>query len=300
MRTMKTMSILTALALVGSGVAQAGERVDRTIPASANVSIEIENVSGSVEVQAWDRSEVRIVAELGDDTEGLDIESEGNEIRIEVEVSEHSGRWRSRDIESMVKVWVPAGASVDVETVSADIEVHGVNGALELESVSGSIEADGEPSTADLETVSGSIDFSGHRTAVDAETVSGRVRLDGVEGRVEVSTVSGGVRVKAGTIERADFESVSGSIEFHGALAKGGRLDASTHSGNVELFLPPNTAASFELETFAGDIRCDFGGESRRTSRYAPGRELYHSTGSDAKISVETFSGNVFIGKSKN
>ena len=54
---------------------------------------------------------------------------------------------------------------------------------------------------------------------------------------------------------------------------------------------------ALEVETFAGDIRSDFGGEVRRTSRYAPGRELYHSTGSDAKISVETFSGNVYLGK---
>jgi DUF4097 and DUF4098 domain-containing protein YvlB len=299
MKTIKTMSILTAIALV-AGIAQAGESVDRTIPASANAEIEIENVSGSVEVEAWDRNEVRIVAELGDDTEGLEIVGEGREIRIEVEVPEHSGRWRSRDIESMVKVWVPAGASVDVETVSADIEVHGVNGEIDLESVSGSIEADGEPSAADLSTVSGSIEFSGARTAVDAETVSGRVRLEGVAGRVDVSTVSGGVKVNAGSVERADFESVSGSIEFYGALSGGARLDASSHSGNVEIFLPASTAASFEVETFAGDIRSDFGGEARRTSRYAPGKELYHSTGSDAKISVETFSGNVFLGKNRD
>jgi DUF4097 and DUF4098 domain-containing protein YvlB len=299
MKTIKTLSILAAIVLLGS-VAQAGEKVDRTIVAKADVEVEIENVSGSVEVEAWDRNEVRIVADLGDDTEGLEIETENGEIRIEVEVPEHSGRWRSRDIESMVKVWVPAGASVTVETVSAEIEVHGVNGTLELESVSGSIDADGEPSSADMSTVSGSIEFSGSRTEVEAETVSGRVSLNGVAGRVDVSTVSGGVEIEAGSVERADFESVSGSIEFRGALSSGGRLDASSHSGNVELFLPASTAASFEVETFAGDIRSDFGGESRRTSRYAPGKELYHSTGSDAKISVETFSGNVFLGKQRN
>lgn len=294
---MKTIKVLVTVLLVASTAAWAGESVDRTVPASANVNVEIENVSGSVEVQAWDRNEVRVVAELGDDTDGLDIEADGDEIRIEVEVPEHSGRWSRRDINSEVKVWVPAGASVGVETVSASIDVHGVNGDLDLESVSGDIDADGEPSSADMSTVSGSIDFSGQRTAVDAETVSGTIRLDGVAGRVDASTVSGGIKVKAGAIDRADFESVSGSIDFRGTLVNGARLDASTHSGNVELFLPAQTAASFEVETFAGDIRSDFGGEVRRTSRYAPGRELYHSTGSDAKISVETFSGNVYLGK---
>lgn len=296
---MKTPGMLIAIWLVTSVAAWAGESVDRTIVVSDDVSIEIENVAGSVEVEAWDRSEVRIVAELGDDTGGLIIETEGGGIRIEVEVPEHTGRWRGRDIDAMVKVWVPAGASVGVETISAEIEVHGVNGAIDLESVSGSIRADGEPSSAELSTVSGSIELSGNGTSVDAETVSGRVRLEGVAGRLEVSTVSGGIKVNASSIERADFESISGSIEFRGALDKGARLDASSHSGNVELFLPSSTAASFEVETFAGDIRCDFGGEVRRTSRYAPGRELYHSTGSEAKVTVETFSGNVYVGKEK-
>lgn len=294
---MKTFRMLITILLVTSVAAWAGESVDRTIVTTADVEIEIENVAGSVEVEAWDRSEVRILAELGDDTEGLDIDTEGGEIRIEVEVPEHSGRWRRRDIDSIVKVWVPAGASVGVETVSAEIEVHGVNGSIDLESVSGSIDADGEPSTADLSTVSGRIDFTGDQTTIDAETVSGRVHLDGVAGRVDVSTVSGGVTVNASSIEHADLESVSGSIEFRGALDNGARLDASSHSGNVDVFLPSSTAASFEVETFSGDIRSDFGGEVRRTSRYTPGRELYHSTGSDAKISIETFSGNVYLGR---
>lgn len=294
---MKTIKALVTIWLVASVAAWAGESVDRTFPVTADVDVEIENVSGSVEVEVWDRNEVRVVAELGDDTEGLDIQAEADEIRIEVEVPEHSGRWRSRDINSEIKVWVPAGASVDVETVSADIEVRGVNGDIDLESVSGDIDADGEPATADMSTVSGSIEFSGARTAVDAETVSGTIRLDGVAGRVDAATVSGGIKVEANAVSRADFESVSGSIHFRGTLDRDARLDASSHSGNVEIILPASTAASFEVETFAGDIRSEFGGEVRRTSRYAPGRELYHSTGSDAKISVETFSGNVYLGK---
>jgi DUF4097 and DUF4098 domain-containing protein YvlB len=282
--------------LVASAV-WAGESVDRTFPVSSDVEVEIENISGSVEVKAWERNEVRVVAQLGDDTDGLEISADENDIRIEVEVPEHSGRWNRRDIDSDLEIWVPAGASVEVETVSADIEVRGVNGSLDLESVSGDIDADGEPEIADMSTVSGNVTFKGSRTAVDAETVSGRIRLEGVAGNVDASTVSGGMKIDAGAVERADFESVSGDVEFRGTLVSGARLEASSHSGNVEVILPSQTAASFEIETFAGDIRSDFGGEVRRTSRYAPGRELYHSTGNDARVSIETFSGNVYLGK---
>ena len=293
--TLLTLGLLTFGLLAGGATLQAGETVDRTLPAASDVEVEIENIAGSVVVEVWDRSEVRVVAELGDDVELLEIDAEADEIRIEVEIPDHSGRRRNWDIDSELQVWVPAGASVGVETVSASIEVHGIGGAIDLESVSGSIEADGSPDNADLATVSGNIDFRGSASAVDAETVSGRVRLEGVSRNVDVSTVSGSVDVEATSIERGDCESWWGSSEFRGDVAAGARLDCTSHSGNIELKLPSSTAASFEIETFAGDIRSDFGGEVRRTSRYAPGRELYHSTGSDARISVETFSGNVYL-----
>jgi len=295
---MRALGMLSAAWLLSGVVAMAGESVDRTIEVSADVDVEIENIAGSVEVEVWERSQVRVVAELGDDTEGLEIESEGGELRIEVEIPEHSGRRRRNwDINSEIKLWVPRRASVGVDTVSASIDVRDIGGSLDLETVSGSIEATGSPVDAELATVSGNIDFEGSASAVDVETVSGRVRLKGVSRRVDVSTVSGSVTVDASEIDRADIESVSGSIEFRGDLSGGARVDFSSHSGNVELLLPAGTAASFEVETFAGSIRSDFGGEVRRTSRYAPGSELYHSTGNDAKVSVETFSGNVYLVK---
>jgi DUF4097 and DUF4098 domain-containing protein YvlB len=292
---MRTIKMLAVAVLLGASATRAGEAVDRTVSVAPDVEVQIENVAGSVEVEAWDRSEIRVVADLGDDVENLAIEVDGDEVRIEVEIPDHEGRRQHWDIDSDVQVWIPSRASVDIETVSASVEVAGVGGTLEVETVSGQIDAEGSPASAELATVSGNIDFTGSGTAIDAETVSGHIDLEGVTGRIDVSTVSGSVEVDGSAIERADFESVSGSIKLSADLVRGARVDCSTHSGNVELLLPANTAASFEVETFAGDISSDFGGEVRRTSRYAPGRELYHSTGSDAKISVETFSGRVYL-----
>lgn len=297
MRLFKSSLLMTLALLAGSVAVVARESVERTLSVPSDVEISVENLSGSVWIEGWDRAEIRIEAELGDDTEGLEVEADGRDVRIEVEIPDRRhgrGRW---DLESDLKIWAPAGASLDVETVSASIEVGGIDGELDIESVSGSITATGGARRADLATVSGNIDFTGRGAGIDAESVSGKVRLRGVAGYADASTVSGGITVEAGSIERADFESVSGSIEFRGSLVAGARLDASSHSGNVELVLPADTAASFEIETFAGDIHSDFGGEVRRTSRYAPGRELYHSTGDAAEITVETFSGNVYLVK---
>lgn len=291
----KKLLLLMAIALASSA-AWAGESVDVTKSASATPTVEIENLAGSVKISGWDREEIKVSGVLGDDTDGLDFSGSGDSFDIEVEIPDSYGR-RHRDLDSDLEIWLPAGSSVSVETVSASIRVSGVNGRLELESVSGEVTVDGAPTSADVETVSGSIELSGSETLAIAESVSGKIELSGVAGRVEAATVSGSIRVEASDIEQGEFEAVSGSVRFTGALSPGARLSAESHSGSVVLNLPADTSARFQVETFSGGINNGFGGgEAERTSRYAPGKRLDFTIGSgDAQVSVESFSGSVTL-----
>lgn len=290
---MKRYKLLPVLALLAALPALAGERVDRTLPAAADANIRIDNLAGSVEVVGWDRTEVSIQGTLGDDVEGLEVDDRGGRISIEVEIPKSRGR-RYRDVDCDLEIRVPRGSRVEVETVSASIDVEGVNGRLELESVSGNVEVDGGSGALEVESVSGSIRITGSSNRVSAESVSGRVVLDGVSGRIEVSSVSGGVDVKAGRIQSADLDSVSGSIELSGSLESGGRIDANSHSGTIELRLPRDTSAEWSVSTFSGNIDNGFGPEAQRESRYTPSKSVDFTTGAGAgQISLETFSGNV-------
>jgi len=295
---MKTLTTLTLALLMTAGTLFAGQSVDVTIRADSDALIEIENLSGSVKVTGWDQNEVKVTGTLGDDTEGLSTSGEGSHILIEVEIPERShGRGR-RDYESFLEIWIPADGRLDVETVSAGIEVADVTGKLDLESVSGSVDVTGSPSAADVETVSGGITISGAQTRVTAESVSGNIKLDGVAERVDVATVSGKIEVEAGQIDRGEFETVSGNITVEGSLGAGASLDLDCHSGNVNLLIPADTSASFEVSTFSGEIQNDFGPGAKRTSKYAPGKYLEFTTGSaSADVSIETFSGNVYLKK---
>lgn len=291
----KTLLLLMAIALAAGG-GWAGESVDVTKSASASPSVDIENLAGSVRITGWDRNEIKVTGVLGDDTDGLDFSGSGDSFDIEVEIPDSYGR-RRRDLDSDLEIWLPAGSSVSVETVSASIRVSEVNGQLELESVSGEVTVDGSPTSADVETVSGNIEVSGSQTRIIAESVSGRIELSGVAERVEAATVSGSIKVGASNIERGEFEAVSGSVHFTGALSPGARLSAESHSGSVVLSLPADTSARFQIETFSGSIHNDFGGgEAERTSRYAPGKKLDFTLGSgDAQVRVESFSGSVTL-----
>ena len=293
---MKSKLLLLMAIALASSAAWAGESVDVTKSASATPTVEIENLAGSVKIHGWDREEIKVTGVLGDDTEGLDFSGSNDNFDIEVEIPDSYGR-RHRDLDSDLEIWLPAGSSLAVETVSASIRVSGVNGRLELESVSGEVSVEGAPTSADVETVSGGIKLSGSETLAIAESVSGKIELSGVAGRVEAATVSGSIRVEASDIEQGEFEAVSGSVRFTGALSPGARLSAESHSGSVVLNLPADTSARFQIETFSGSINNGFGGgEAERTSRYAPGKRLDFTIGSgDAQVRVESFSGSVTL-----
>lgn len=244
-------------------------------------------------VHGWDRNEVTVSGSLGEDVEELVVEGGPNSIVIEVEIPDRSG-WRNRDIDGDLEIMVPKGARLDIETISASIDVESFDGKLEVESVSGSIEVSGSLAQADLETISGSIRMRGDNTRTSAESVSGSIRLSGVSDRVEATTVSGSVTVEAGQIDRGDFESVSGSVEVECSLSTSARLEVGSHSGNVTVLLPRDVSASFEASTFSGSIDNDFGPQAARTSKWVPSKTLEFTTGDgDAEVRLESFSGNM-------
>ncbi len=294
---MKRIKLWIVLLSLGATALWAEKPVDRTVPADPNGSVEIEIISGSVKVNGWGSAEVQVTGTLGDDVQELEVREEGGHIEIDLKIPKNN-HGRNLKIKADLEIWVPAGAEVSVETVSAPIQANGLSGLLELSSVSGSINAEGSPSRVELETVSGTIHWKGSDTEVSAESVSGSIHLEGAARVVEVSAVSGEIKVFGENLDRVAMEAVSGSLLLEGSLSSQARLDASVHSGIITLALPADTAASLRVETFSGELINDFGPEAERSGQYAPGKSLDFSTGSGgAEVKVESFSGKVHLKK---
>ncbi len=294
---MKRFSLLLLTTVPFAASLWADQRVEETRPAEPDARIEIDIVSGSIRVTGWDREEVRVTGTIGDDVDALEFSGSARSLSIELDVPEEWGR-RHRDIDADLDISVPLQARLTVETVSADITVSNLSGTAELGSVSGQVRLTGRPDRAELESVSGDIRVDGDQTAISAETVSGQIELRGVAESVEAASVSGDIEVFANRVDRASFESVSGSIDFTGSLGPGARLDAEAHSGNVTLELPADTSATFEIETFSGNIENEFGPPAEKSGGFTPSKWLKFTTGSgEARITVESFSGNVRLKK---
>jgi DUF4097 and DUF4098 domain-containing protein YvlB len=107
-----------------------------------------------------------------------------------------------------------------------------------------------------------------------------------------VTTVSGPILIGGARISRARLETVSGEIAWKGAIERGGTLDAQTHSGNIELRLPPALGADLELSAPAGGITSEF------TLKGKPGAGgTLRTTMGDggAAITARTFRGRISL-----
>jgi DUF4097 and DUF4098 domain-containing protein YvlB len=286
----KTMAAFAA-AVALPALAAAEQKVDEKRAAAPDGTVEIENAAGSIRVMGWGRNEVTVTGTLGPGAEGLDLSGSAKHTRIEVETDRNP-----HGVVSDLEVHVPAGSRVEIESFSANISVSDVTGAVSAETVNGTITVTGAAREVSASTVQGAIDISGPISSVQAEAVNGPVTVKGVRGTINASTVNGRLSVSGSSFEKAELEAVSGSIVFDGSLAADADLEAQAVSGNVELSLPGDTSAQVSVSTFSGSVENGFGPATSRGRHGRVDSELTLGDG-DARISIETMSGNIVLKK---
>ena len=286
---------LTLLGIFSATTVVAAE-IEESMDAAANGTVSISNIAGSVDVQGWSRNQVEVTGELGSDVEELIFERDGDEIEIQVKTK----RRHSRDIDADLVVKVPLGSSLEINTVSADIDVTEVTGEQSLESVSGEITTEAHASDIDVDSISGDLEIEGDRQSMRARlsSVSGDIDTDNLSGEIGVESVTGDLVVVNGVFDRASLGTVNGDIVFRAQLLDDGRLDVETVNGGVDIEFAGDVSARFDIETFNGDIRNCFGPEAVRVDKYAPGYELTFTEGSGSgRVTIETLNGDLRLCK---
>lgn len=298
-------AIVTLGIVLSQAVAAQVVQIDQTIPFDPQGDVNVEVVTHGVVLEAWDRAEIQVVGEYDSTVDELEIESSSDAFDLEMSFVDPGSRDRPQGSRELI-VRLPVGASVSVESVSGGVRIarsSGVSGGSEsvvLESVSGSIVFEGEAAEVSLSSVSGSIRLVGTAEEVEIETVSGRIEVDGRAQGLDAETVSGRTTVTTdGSIQSLSLQSVSGSLDFDGALASGGRVDVDSFSGSVELMLRATPDAEFRLETFSGSLSWDLTGVADATvreSRFSPGESASFRVGDGSgDVDVTTHSGSVTI-----
>jgi DUF4097 and DUF4098 domain-containing protein YvlB len=291
-----------ALALcagLASAPLYAGTPINETRPLDPRGRIEIDNMKGRIQVRAWDRNEVRVTGTLGDGVEKLVVDGDRGNLEIRVEYPKRMGSWRNdRTGPTDLMLMVPLQASLDIESVSADIDVDGVApDEIDVDTVSGNVTIAAAPRQASIESVSGDLVLTLNSREAKTESVSGDIVLKGrLDGEVHAETVSGDITIdsRGQRVRRLSTGTVSGDADVRVGLADGGEIKSETVSGEIKLRLPKALSARVSGETFSGDL--DAPNAKIHSEDFGPGKTMEASYGNGAgEIRMESFSGDAIL-----
>jgi DUF4097 and DUF4098 domain-containing protein YvlB len=275
-----------------------GERnVNETRPAKADGEVRVDNLAGTVRVQGWDRSEVRVSGRLGEDVDHLEITSDDSGVSIRV-ILPHNVDSEDCSECADLEINVPAGSHLEVSTVSADVEASALTGQPRINTVSGGITLNTTATRIEAKSTSGDVTVTGSAKGahITASTISGTVRVMRADGSLDAESVSGDVKVTDGHFSSVEMSSTSGELSYEGALQKGGNYEFHNVSGDLQLAVGATPSARFDVSSFSGNIDNSFGPKPSRVSKYSPGMELHFTSGGgDAQVSARTLSGDIHL-----
>ena len=287
------------------------ERFSKTVRLGRNGSLELTNVAGDIVITGGGGNEVKIDAVKRVRSRD-DAEAKARLQEIEIRVEESANRVDVRTVYPRERrnlagavdytVALPQDANVTVHSVSGDVRVTNVRGELEAASVSGDVVAADVPKLMGLKSVSGDIQLTNGASdgPLDLGSVSGDLVIRGLKARtIDVGTVRGDILLDNVESGHVDTRSVSGNVDYRGPLARTGRYEFNSHSGDIVLTVSGNTGFAIEANTFSGDVRSDFavtlrGGDS---GGRGPRRRTIRGSFGDgsATLSMNSFSGDIAV-----
>jgi DUF4097 and DUF4098 domain-containing protein YvlB len=288
------------------------EQFSRKVKIARDGRLTLSNTAGDIIVTTGAGDEVSIEATKrargGADLASVQIEVTDRAGRIDVRTSSTGlAGFGGGGVSVDFTITVPASVSVEAHSVTGDVKVSGVQGLVRAETVSGSITLAASPRVELAKSVSGDVDITG--LSVDGEasatTVSGEIRAKGGRARaLALTSVSGDIRITDLVCERLETKTVSGTVQIAGTLAKNGRYDLHSFSGEARLQLAGDPGFELNAKTFSGSIRSDWplagadaGGKSSRGTTMK--HETIRATVGDgsATVTIQTFSGDIILSR---
>ena len=298
--------------------AEVSDRQTRVLTIGANGSLELRTLSGDITVTAGSGRDVSLEiiktsrgrtdadAKTGLQDVQAVVDHQGERVTVS-NVYPEGRRSSPYSVDVSYIVTTPAGTRISTSSVSGDVTLRNIKGDISAASTSGDVHITGAAQVSVAKSVSGNVTLLNLTSTASTSvgSVSGDILLDQVKAqRVSAESVSGNVVATSVTCEQATLKSVSGDIEYIGGIARGGRYEFQSHSGDVRV--DTTGAAGFELQasTFSGELLVQPASLLRATSSSSDGRrrgpsQSLRGTAGDgsAVIVITTFSGDATIGR---
>lgn len=231
--------------------------------------------AGDARLRAVDGSVVRVHDNDGDLERSVLVERGDGSLSLRAGRGVPFGEGKRRESHSAeLVIDVPTGATVVVETASAEVTVDGLTGDQRYRTASGDIRLRDVRGRLSVETMSGDVDV----LAVGTSSVVAR-------------TVSGDLSVRTANLEAFRATTTSGDVRMAGRLMGDGPFAIETVSGDMLLALAGDVR--LEASTVAGDVTSEVDARSEGT----PGRRVFVVGGGRPTMTVRSMSGDVSLMK---
>ena len=271
-------TVVAAGVLVASALA-ADTHKELRFNVGPHAGISVTNPYGSITVRPSTGNAVIVRATLHSDKVEVDDAQNVNRVSIQ------SHLLAGADAESGrvdYDILVPADASLTLQSTNATLHAEGLKGDLTLEGIGSTVEVrDVSDAHVHVKTMNGSIELTNIR--------NGHVEVDSVSGEVDLNSVTGPL---------VQVISTSGRINYSGDFGNGGEYRLTSHSGDIEAFVPDTTSADVVARTVKGEVHDDVHLQPRTHTWFAlkQGSSFAGTVGKAASsVVLRTFSGKIWL-----
>ncbi len=270
---------LAVLLMAASADAQT-RRVEKHFAVQGNPVVTVRNSSGHIQVKAWDKHEVMIVAVSAGSGAEVDTEQSGNRIEAVTRiVGDHPS---ANDVKTDYEVTVPTESELQIRTDSGAVTVESVHGDMSFDTVA-----------ADLSLQ----DVAGY---VVIKSIAGSLLCTRCSGRLDATSISGNFQLIQPVMNDVRVQTSSGNILFDGNFQNRGIYILKNYSGTIEVRFSSNDSFDVNAASLYGKVINQAPVVPDRHQMPAPrsdmARSLFGSLNEGhAKVELSSFSGTIKI-----
>jgi hypothetical protein len=300
-------------------------RTISTAEMSGTPRLVLEQPTGDVNVDGWDRPEIEI--EISDERELFDVSVEGSQVTIRnisaPKGSEPREVWEAYrgELHNLGEL----GANIDRVAARVERQVeramrrfeHKTGGFhidfgrwsggrdytirvphncdLSLRTSSGDISVSRVTGTHVLQSSSGDLNLGNLDGALLVSSASGDINFSEPEGKLGARTASGDITIDRARLQEVSVHTASGDLNLDLRTQPERAFEIKSVSGDVEVKLPHDSRLTVEVHTLSGHIDSDFKGESNIEKRHPGKRGTIEINGGGLRARVHTVSGDITL-----
>jgi DUF4097 and DUF4098 domain-containing protein YvlB len=255
------------------------------IDIAAGGALNIVNGAGSITLHSGTGHQILVSYTVHSDKVEVDQNSSANKQRVELRTHALPNAKPTAD-EARVDydVTVPAGVSVNVATASAPITADSLSGDIGLSSETGQISV--------ANTAKSHLRVRSMTAAVSLNNVTASI--------VDIQSSGGAVQLKNVTGQRIAVGTTSGDITYQGDCSGGGDYLLTTHTGAIDMTLPPTASVDLTARSTSGVVENAFPLQEKTHNTFVPqqGRSFAGTSNSgSSSVELQSFSGKIRVKK---